>query len=112
MKEVLIWVRGHGRVRTRAEQRKTAEEAPRVALDRLGGQRSQLVVPVGLEEGAETDAVMVESVEELIQGAFAAYFADNEVRMFLSGGQERAGCLRNGVAGLDYLLGRRKVLAN
>jgi hypothetical protein len=110
MDEVLIC--GRSRVRARADQGEATEQAACAAENRLGGQRGQFVAQVGLEEGAESDAVVVESVEELREGALIPDFADDDVRVFLLDREERTGRLSDGVTGLDNLLGRREVLAD
>ena len=96
----------------RTEEPKPPEQAARAPEDRLGRQRGQFVAPVGLDEGVAADAVTFEVIEGLSEGALIAHFADDDVRVFLIRGQERAGRLGDGVAGLNDLLGRRKILAD
>ncbi len=110
MGEVRISYYDH--VPARPQQWEATEQAARAVEDRLGRQRGQFVAQIGLEEGAAANAVSLELVEGLAERELVAHLADDDVRVFLSGGQEGAGRLEGGVAGLNDLLSGWEVLAD
>ncbi len=85
MGEVRISYYDH--VPARPQQWEATEQAARAVEDRLGRQRGQFVAQIGLEEGAAANAVSLELVEGLAERELVAHLADDDVRVFLSGGQ-------------------------
>jgi hypothetical protein len=94
------------------EQAEVTEQPARRAADRLSRQGGQFIAAIRLEEGAETDAVPLQTVEVAPQGRLVASAADDEVGVGEVAGKQGTGRFDGGVAGLDGLLCGREVLAH